>query len=99
MYQELPFTTGFKLFNQLTDSYADMVRCAMGLGRSEQDKLIAKQTADEVDVATLSELSDKLTELDELRRQVQMLNQKIERLEKSKKANQWNKSGKGHWRL
>ena len=98
MYQELSLT-GFKFFNQLTDNYTDMVRCAMGLDRSEQDKLVTKQTSDAVDVAAVSELSDKFAELDELRRQVQMLNQKIERLEKNKKANQWNKSGKGHWRL
>ncbi len=98
MYQELPLT-GFKLFNQLTDSYTDMVRCAMGLDRSAQDQVRAEQTTNDIEVANLSALSDKLAELDELRQQVQVLNQKIERLEKNKKANQWNKSGKGHWRL
>lgn len=99
MEQTQPFLVGLKFFEQFTQNYANLMFQTMDWNL-RQFKAVAGQI-DKVTKPALLQPSApaQSDELRELKKQIELLTERINSLEKSKKSSAWNKSGEGHWAM
>lgn len=95
MEQTQPYLVGLKFFEQFTQSYANLMFQAMDWNL-KQFKVVTGQTDKVTAQPAKPAQSD---ELKELKKQVELLTERINSLEKSKKSSAWNKSAEGHWAM
>lgn len=99
MEQTQPYLVGFKLFEQVTQSYANLMFQSLEWN-VKQFKAVVGQVDREAK-STPPQLSTPAEpdEVTELKKQVALLTERINGLERAKKSSGWNKSGEGHWAM
>lgn len=99
MEQTQTYFAGLKFLEQLTQSYANLAFQTLEWN-VKQFRVLVGQVGQESDVIlTQAPTPVQPDEVKELRKQVELLTERISNLEKSKKSSAWNKSGEGHWAL
>lgn len=99
MEQTQPYLVGVKFFEQLSQSYTNLMFQMMDWNLKQFKAVIGQ-----MDTVTKQPSPQPLApaqsdELKELKKQVEILTERINSLEKSKKSSAWNKSGEGHWAM
>lgn len=99
MEQTQPYLVGFKFFEQLSQSYVNLMFQTMDWNL-KQFKAVTGQIDKVAKPALLQPAAPaQADELTELKKQVALLTERINSLEKAKKSSAWNKSGEGHWAM
>ncbi len=99
MEQTQPYLVGLKFFEQFTQTYANLMFQSLEWN-VEQFKTAIGQV-DQLAKAVLpkSPAPAEPDEVKELKKQVELLTERINGLERAKKSSAWNKSGEGYWAM
>lgn len=98
MEQTQPYLVGFKLFEQVTQSYANLMFQSLEWNVKQFKAVVGQVDKESRAVLPLSAPAQ-TDEVKELRKQVELLTERINSLERAKKSSAWNKSGEGHWAM
>lgn len=96
MEQTQPYFAGLKFFEQFTQSYTNLMFQSLEWN-VKQFKAVIGQVDKEAKVMPPAPAQP--DEVKELRKQVELLTERINSLERARKSSAWNKSGEGHWAM
>ncbi|NJN95790.1 MAG: hypothetical protein HC875_17645 [Anaerolineales bacterium] len=98
MEQTQPYLVSFKFFEQFTQSYANLMFQSLEWNVKQFKAVVGQVDKESRAVLPLS-APVQTDEVKELRKQVELLTERINSLERTKKSSAWNKSGEGYWAM
>jgi ubiquinone biosynthesis protein UbiJ len=99
MEQTQPYLVGLKLFEQFTQSYTSLMFQSLEWNIKQFKSAIGPVDKEVKLLPPHSPKPAQPDEVKELKKQVELLTERINSLEKARKSSAWNKSGEGHWAM